>query len=615
MRKGHHMKLTPISITTLSLTTITLLSGVILSSSLVSADNDSVIDQINITVPVSCTLSGTGMNTHNAEINNGQYNSAIGETTLRAFCNDNEGFAIYAIGYTDNEEGNNVLTSSTLGSTYDITTGTAITGNDSQWAMKLSTVISPTPTYPIIIAGSSDDTEKEQGDPDYSTFQEVPDDYALVAKRMSGTDIGQSAEGAALKTTYQAYISSTQSAGTYTGQVKYTLVHPYNAAAPYLPHEVPCTPNTICYSANANDIVGGMGNQSLSEADKIDWSSCSGGTDYSTYCYNSFGGRISIDSLPKSDYYVKTLHAPNYSRQGYGFAGWNDKYDYSGNSFGPNEEINIDDETASEGLTLYAVWLKPQGDFQSWRECSSMARNQVIALTDNRDGQTYTVAKLADDKCWMTENLRLDDSVILSNSNTNNPALPLINSYDGLNPVTSNHLSATSTDYSCPFFGGKCVDQSFLNTDNTTLYQSNNTGDQSSNVYNYGNYYNWYSATAGNGTYNMDSGIPSGDICPFGWTLPTSGSSTADYNILDVAINADSATRSKMFRAYPLNYVYSYQTRTGANRRGTAGIYWSSSAKSNGGAIGLFINSSIINFSWDADKQTPLSTRCLLKTN
>ncbi|MBR3353204.1 hypothetical protein IKG49_01265 [Candidatus Saccharibacteria bacterium] len=226
-----------------SLTITTLILGLVLSSALVSADNDtSVVDEINITIPVSCTLSGTGMNTHNAEINNGQYNSAIGETTMKAFCNDNNGFAIYAIGYTDNEDGKNVLTNSTLGSTYDIETGTAITGNDSQWAMKLSTITNPAPTYPIIIAGSTDDTEKEQGDPDYTSFQEVPDDYTLVAKRTAGTDIGTSAEGSTLTTTYQAYISPTQSAGTYTGQVKYTLVHPHNATAPIKPL-VNCNPS------------------------------------------------------------------------------------------------------------------------------------------------------------------------------------------------------------------------------------------------------------------------------------------------------------------------------------------------------------------------------------
>ena len=85
---------------------ITALTGTILASNTVSADdNTSVVDQINITVPVSCTISGTGMNTHNANINNGLYEDDIGSTTLHAFCNDNEGFAIYAAGYTGNEVG------------------------------------------------------------------------------------------------------------------------------------------------------------------------------------------------------------------------------------------------------------------------------------------------------------------------------------------------------------------------------------------------------------------------------------------------------------------------------------------------------------------------------
>ena len=232
---SHHNDIPYYSFLLLTLLSLTIVSGIMLSSSIVSADNDTVIDQVNITVPVSCTLSGNGMNSHNAEIGNGQYNSAIGETTLRAFCNDNEGFAIYAIGYTDNEDGKNVLTNSTLGSTYDIETGTAISGSTSDWAMKLATITSPTPTYPIIIAGSTDDTEKAQGDPDYSTFQEVPDDYAKVAYRTAATDIGTNAEGSTLKTTYQAYISKTQPAGTYTGQVKYTLVHPNDATAPRKP--------------------------------------------------------------------------------------------------------------------------------------------------------------------------------------------------------------------------------------------------------------------------------------------------------------------------------------------------------------------------------------------
>ena len=46
----------------------TIVSGALLSSSYASADD--VVDEINITVPMSCTMSGTGMDTHNANIKN-----------------------------------------------------------------------------------------------------------------------------------------------------------------------------------------------------------------------------------------------------------------------------------------------------------------------------------------------------------------------------------------------------------------------------------------------------------------------------------------------------------------------------------------------------------------
>jgi hypothetical protein len=159
------------------------------------------------------------MNTHNATINNGTYASDIGTTTIKAFCNDKDGFAIYAIGYTDNEDHKNVLTNPTLGSSNDIITGTATTGN-SQWAMKLTAQSNPTPTYPLTIQNN------------YDSYHTVPSNYELVAKRTSATDIGSSAEGSTLTSTYQVYISPTQAAGTYTGQVKYVMVHPNNHDAP-----------------------------------------------------------------------------------------------------------------------------------------------------------------------------------------------------------------------------------------------------------------------------------------------------------------------------------------------------------------------------------------------
>ena len=198
---------------TVSIVAVTVITGAFLSSVNVSAD-DTAIDNVSISVPVSCSLEGAGMTSHNANIVNGTYQADIGTTTIKTYCNDSEGFAIYAIGYTNNEYGKTVLTNTTLGSTADIVTGTATSGSTSNWAMKLTAPTSPIPTYPLTLDNS------------FGSYHSVPAEYTKVAHRDSATDIGTSAEGSTLTTTYAAFMSQTQPAGTYTGQVKYTLVHP-----------------------------------------------------------------------------------------------------------------------------------------------------------------------------------------------------------------------------------------------------------------------------------------------------------------------------------------------------------------------------------------------------
>ena len=207
----------------LGLVGITILSGVFLMSSITSAtsDNTDAVDDVSITVPVSCSMEGTGMNSHNANIVNGTYQADIGSTTLKVFCNDEEGFAIYAIGFTDDEYGKTVLTNSTLGSTYDIATGTATSGSTSNWAMKLATNTSA--TYALTL------------DNGFGSYSSVPATYTKVAHRDSGTDTGTSATGSELTSTYAAYMSQTQPAGTYSGKVKYTMVHPNTAPTPIVP--------------------------------------------------------------------------------------------------------------------------------------------------------------------------------------------------------------------------------------------------------------------------------------------------------------------------------------------------------------------------------------------
>ena len=231
----------------------TILTGTILASNTVSADdNTSVVDEINITVPVSCTISGTRMNTHNANINNGLYEENIGTTTLHAFCNDNEGLAIYAAGYTGNEvggENSNKLVGTNASGNATIESGTATTAGNpdiSNWAMKLAMTqdsgdTTGTNAFTIDSAPNVDlpsQAEQSATSVSFSQYHVVPNEYVKVAHKNSVTDMTDTTGGVKLTTTYAAYISKTQAADTYTGQVMYTLVHPASASAPLV-----CTPN------------------------------------------------------------------------------------------------------------------------------------------------------------------------------------------------------------------------------------------------------------------------------------------------------------------------------------------------------------------------------------
>ena len=250
----------------LCLLSLTLLSSIILSSTYVSADdNTSVVDEINITVPISCTISGTGMNTHNANINNGLYEDDIGSTTLHAFCNDNEGFAIYAAGYTGNEvggENSNKLVGTTASNNATIESGIATTAGSpdiSNWAMKLAIsqdsgdttgtnafTIDSAPNVALPSQAESGATQAP-----FSSYHVVPNEYTKVAHKNSGTDMTDTTGGVKLTTTYAAYISKTQPADMYSGQVVYTLVHP-SSAAPVLPGTV-----AVNYNGNGKTFAGG----------------------------------------------------------------------------------------------------------------------------------------------------------------------------------------------------------------------------------------------------------------------------------------------------------------------------------------------------------------------
>ena len=188
------------------------IAGFFLNQSTANTFASSTTDEVTVTIPFSCSLTSTVSEAHSAEIENGVYSDDIGETNINAFCNDTDGFSIYAVGYTNNEFGNNTMAPNTLNGTNAIATGLATSGTTSNWAMKLSSA-----------------SENFAITNDFNSYHTIPDEYIKVATYPSNTT---TTAGANIKSTYASYISMSQPADSYTGKVKYTIVHPANADTP-----------------------------------------------------------------------------------------------------------------------------------------------------------------------------------------------------------------------------------------------------------------------------------------------------------------------------------------------------------------------------------------------
>ncbi len=255
-----------------------------------------------------------------------------------------------------------------------------------------------------------------------------------------------------------------------------------------------------------------------------------------------------------------------------------------------------------------------QGNMQDFTstECNNLQRGQAIVLTDTRiskgetQPRTYRVKKMADDKCWMIDNLRYAD-----NSWTE--------------PVTNQYMTNDGTST-----------QSSTNSD---VYRHKDPGSSTSgcspgaeaNCYGY--LYNWYTATGGTGLYSVSTSGQdvTGNICPNDsnstntnpasnkWQLPTGGYNgtspyllATDYAILNDAMRDDTGTNipPTQGRAYNSYDQIDYENWQPTNTfqgifsgnyysllyyQGSSGNYWSSTAHSSTNAYDLYFNSSYVS--------------------
>ena len=191
-------------------------------------------------------------------------------------------------------------------------------------------------------------------------------------------------------------------------------------------------------------------------------------------------------------------------------------------------------------------------------------------LTDTRDNNTYTVSKLADGKCWMTQNLRIAgktitpaDSDVITNYTIPASSLSGFNAYD-----TSN---------------------AYVDSD--------------------GGFYNWYTATAGTGTQSMFSGNTTVSICPKGWRLPTGRDSNSEFQTLYNNYNSSSALRSN-----PVNLILSGRAYSSSrDGQGFSGYYWSSKVGSSTNAYYLRLNASSVYPAQNSNKYLGFSVRCIAR--
>lgn len=177
----------------------------------------------------------------------------------------------------------------------------------------------------------------------------------------------------------------------------------------------------------------------------------------------------------------------------------------------------------------------------------SMTTNTQYTLTDSRDTQSYTVAKLGDGNVWMTRNLAIGCNGSGANYG---------------NTISSKALTSSNSN----------IDSNW-STPTNSLTMGNSWDDpRIACSSTYGAWYNYATTTAGTITGSSNTTDATKDICPAGWRLPTysefngitsykdtfkpvTGGSYVSGNLVDTSYGIwQSATTSATTSRYRLDY-------------------------------------------------------------
>ncbi|MBR2989642.1 hypothetical protein IKF40_01805, partial [Candidatus Saccharibacteria bacterium] len=182
--------------------------------------------------------------------------------------------------------------------------------------------------------------------------------------------------------------------------------------------------------------------------------------------------------------------------------------------------------------------------------------------------RSYTVRKLADGNCWMTENLKYDLRGLYNNGKRG-----IGSKNDGSTfEMTDANLDTGVSGYYTTSDAYDYVITPDTTSANVTRYNAQ-IGNTTGTEY----YYTWTGATAGQGSQSQSSSGTNidGSICPAGWRLPTY-SGTYSYQTLYSSYNNTAAK----WEQYPATFLRVGYFSSGSHHDTSSGYYWSASVNS-----------------------------------
>ena len=285
-------------------------------------------------------------------------------------------------------------------------------------------------------------------------------------------------------------------------------------------------------------------------------------------------------------------------------------------------------------FTAVANYVPEPADFCAGSSYDCM--QEVVASTctttatdviDRRDGNVYKIQRLADGKCWMLDNLRLDlvatdQATLQGNTNASSQTLDYLKN-EGGRSAGNNYATAgvsywtSDNSYSAPLIAIKNASD----TEGTGWNPNTTTTSYGSGSGKIGVYYNYCAASAGSYCYGNGAsqgtsvGDAGEDICPAGWRMPTGGANTVttdgkgEYQALYTAYSSN-ATDFRNALSTPLSgYFYSGS----AYDQGSLGLFWSSTRSSGGDMCSLYVDSFNLIPQNDDYRDLGDSVRCLLQ--